>query len=107
MADPSHVPDLLLERYALGELSAEEKAALEQRLSGSPESSARLESIRRENAAILSAYPPETVVPQIQRRAHLVRTADREAAAQRRKLFSRWPVFLPVGSALAVAALAV
>jgi hypothetical protein len=104
MADKNQQPaisQLLLERYALDELPKSARADVERRLAADPEAQKRLEEIRRSSTEILTAYPPETMVPSIERRAR--RDAAERQAAPRRSYSLLWPLT----SALAVAALLV
>lgn len=94
----NRIPDLLLERYAQGELPAATRADLERRLTEDLDAQARLSEIRRSNQELLSAYPPETVVPNIERRVRI------KAAAQKEKSRRTWPLFAPTLGAIAVAA---
>ncbi len=107
---PDLVPNLFLEREALGELSFTEEQALKQRLDALPEAErksalvelqVRRDELQRDNAAILAAYPPEVLGPKIEQRARQ-QAASAGTARQR----SAWPVLIPIGSALAMATLA-
>lgn len=93
MAEQKRISDFMLERYALGELSALEQCELQQALDANPFAQARLAEISRSNQEILSAYPPETVIPRIQKRA---------ALKSRRGLTPyRFALWMPAGAALA------
>lgn len=59
------VPDILIEQYALGELSSEEARRVEQ----STGFQARLDAVLQSNAAILDEYPPDAFAVRIQNRA--------------------------------------
>jgi hypothetical protein len=77
------IPDLLLERLALGELSPGERAALEQRLANDPAGRARLAEIERGNAAGALVRPHARVLAAARRartRSH-VRTVSLWAPA--------------------------
>lgn len=63
------IPDLVLERYLLGELPAERAAEVKRRLAEDPAEAERLEELRRDNAATLIQHPPRQVAEQIRRRA--------------------------------------
>lgn len=101
MASRPRVPDLLLERYALGELPDEEKSRLERELKTDSETRARLDALRRSNAEILAAYPAEAAVARIEQRARL------GAAAERPVVRRTWPLFVPLSMALTAGAVAV
>ncbi len=94
MAEQKRISDFRLERYALGELSALEQRELQQALDANPFAQARLADISRSNQEILSAYPPETVVSRIQKRA--------AAKSQRDLTPYRFAIWMPAGAALAV-----
>lgn len=65
---PESVPDLLLERYLLGELPEGARLHLEVRLGSDPELRNRLESLRASDAEILKQHPPESVAWRLQAR---------------------------------------
>jgi len=67
------VPEWLLERYLLDELPRKRRRQLEKALAQNPGLQAKLEELRLEDRRILSAYPPEQVIPQILGRARLAR----------------------------------
>jgi hypothetical protein len=98
------IPDLLLERYALDELPAGARADLERRLAEDPDAQARLSEIRRTNQEILTAYPPETVVPDIERR---VRRAAVEQLEKKERARRGFPLLVPVVGVMAAAAVLV
>ena len=74
------VPEWLLERYLLDELPRKQRRQLEKALSQNPGLQAKLEELRLADRRILSAYPPEQVIPQILGRARL---AQKKAAVSR------------------------
>ncbi len=90
---PGAVGDLLLERFALGELPPERLAAIQALVDADPTLQARLRDLRNDNRAILMQHPPRQVVARIRDRAGV--------AAPRKR--SPWFVAAPV---LAMAALA-
>jgi hypothetical protein len=67
-ADTMRVPDLLLEQYALGELSDAETARVDALLADDPALRARLEDLRRSNEEVLGEYPPADIAAAIRRR---------------------------------------
>lgn len=67
-----------LERYYLGELTAEEKDRLESALALEPGLAERLAELRRSGGEILKRYPPEKIIPGIQ---------DRGASGNPRRFF--------------------
>lgn len=78
------VPEWLLERYLLDELPRKQRRQLEKTLAQDAGLRAQLEKLRAADRQVLSAYPPEQVIPQILSRARLARTAP--APARRRRL---------------------
>jgi hypothetical protein len=98
--DAGGVPDLVLERYRLGELPPGETRALERRLDREPDLVARLEVLERSDEAIRRRYPPAWLAEQIRRRHRL---APEVTARPGRPWLIRWPV----PTALAVAAVLV
>ena len=63
--DTGGVPDLVLERYRLGELPPAEAEALERRLAVEPELAARLEALDRSDEETRRRYPPAWLAEQI------------------------------------------
>ncbi len=86
----AHIPDWKLERYALGELPAEELTAIRQAIANSPEAQARLADLEADNAAILSRYPSAPVARGIEDRLP-------------RSMRTPWRLVLPVLAAAALA----
>lgn len=88
------LPDYLLERLALGELS--EKAAREahEQLAREPEGAKRLEALRASNQALLARHRPEVVAKEIARR-------ERAVAVQVRRPRLAW-IAAPAGVLVAV-----
>lgn len=99
---PSRAPvsDWTLERLALAELSADEMRAARARLALETGGLERLAALERDNVAILKAYPPEEMVPAIERK---LRRAAREN--DRAAFFRGWWSGLGVGAAVAAAAM--
>jgi len=75
------VPEWMLERYLLNELPRKKRRQLEKELEQNPALRAELEKLRVSDRQILSTYPPEQVIPQLLKRAALVKPAP---AARRR-----------------------
>jgi hypothetical protein len=78
------VPEWLLERYLLDELPRRERRQLEKELERNPARRAELEKLRVSDRQILSKYSPEQVIPEILKRAALVK--PRPTAARRWRL---------------------
>lgn len=93
----ARVPALMLEKLALGELPAEQAAALRQRLGA--EGEARLGAIERSNAEILREHPPAEVAAEVRRR---LARLEADGAGSRRA-GPGWIVWAPVMAAAGVA----
>jgi len=109
-----HVPDWMLERYALGELSPNQSEAIRARLQAEAEAvragltprgdlNARLEALQQSDQDILEAMPPRQVAAELRRRQHLHR-ADADQAARQGAGARRW--LLGVAGPVAAAAIA-
>jgi len=68
MPHESHVSDLMLEQYQLGELSSDQERCIREQLTRSPELRNRLDSLQQSDRELSAAYPAERVVPQIKER---------------------------------------
>jgi hypothetical protein len=90
------VPELMLEKLALGELPEERAATLRQRLGGEGEE--RLAAIERSNAEILREHPPTEVAAAVRRRL-----ARLDEGAAPRRSGAGWLVWAPMMAAAAVA----
>jgi len=86
--DPERVPDLLLEKLALGELEGDVARAVEARLAAEPGGRERLVALRADDAAILAAYPADRLATAIEGRARIAAAA--RASAPRRRPWL-WP----------------
>jgi hypothetical protein len=86
----SSVPDLLLERYALGELTSAEKRGVEERLAADPALQQRLADLRASDSALRHAHPPEVLARRLQDRLRRerveseIRTAEGKVVSARR-----------------------
>lgn len=98
--DTDGVPDLVLERYRLGELSHAEANALERRLEVEPGLAARLQALERSDEEIRRRYPPAWLAEQIRRRAEPRR--ERSPRPERPWLL-RWPVPAALAAAATLA----
>lgn len=63
-----HVPDIMLERFRLNELTPDEATSLEARLRGDDPLRRRLEDLDRSDAEIRGSYPPEWLATRIEQR---------------------------------------
>ena len=90
-SDPTTPPDWLLERYALGELPAEQRDALRQRIDADPTLAARLRDLRNHSQAVLMQHPPGLVAAQIRQRAGLQPSRTQHKAWWLAPPSSRWP----------------
>lgn len=95
-AEPERVPDLMIEKLALGELPAERAAALRRRLAEGGDE--RLAGIERSNAEILREHPPGEVAAAVRRR--LARLEDAGAPP---KSSAGWLAWAPVAAVAGVA----
>lgn len=98
--DSDRVPDLLLEQYRLGELSADAAARLERRLAQDAGLRARLEAIDRSDEDIRRQYPPEWLAGQIRLR---LGPAAPASARTPRAAWVRWAVPVAVAATVLVA----
>lgn len=64
----SRVPDVILERYRLGEMAPDEKAAFERRLLGDAELRQRLQALEASDEEIRRCYPPAVLAAQVRQR---------------------------------------
>lgn len=92
---PDRVPDLLVERLALGELPSAEANALRERLAAAGDD--RLEAIARSNAEILREHPPQQVAASIARRL------ERLEQDERPRSHAGWMTWAPVAAAAGLA----
>jgi len=99
------VPEILVEQYALGELSPEKARDIEK----SPGFDARIAEIRRSNTEILAQYPPEQFVARIRNQYAAERARDAATTAPseaRSQPLARWlAVALPGAAVVAVGVL--
>jgi hypothetical protein len=98
----ARVPDLVLERYRLGELPAAEAERLEQRLREDEELRQRLDALDLSDTEIQRRQPPVWLAERVR-----ARLDDQPAGSGRRRARSRrpgWARHWPVPAALAVAA---
>lgn len=95
------IPDWLLERYAAGELPEPERSELRRALDADPAEGARLEALRKDDQAALSAHPPERVVREVKRRLR----AQEMTTKVRQSARPRW-IALPAVAMAATAAIA-
>jgi hypothetical protein len=97
MSQNTPISDLLLEQYALGELSPEQQGKVREELERDPALRNRLTALSESDRRILQEYPAERVVPAIKERARGLRRAG----------MPRWTVralwALPVAAALVLA----
>jgi hypothetical protein len=101
MPQKQTISDLLLEQYALGELSADREKIVRDELDRDESLRARLAALRESDADIRAAYPAEKIVPAIRERLLREGGAPARAAAPAR------PRVNPLAWALPIAAMAV
>ena len=79
---PTRVPDLVLERYRLGEMTPDERAAFERRLHGDEELRRRLRALEASDEEIRRRYPADVLGAQVRRRLEAgAKDAPRAAGA--------------------------
>lgn len=104
----ARVPDLILEQYALGELSAEQKAELDSALASDASLRLRLAELRASDEAILEAAPPAKMAAAVRRRMLAAAPSPRakDRVAFRPASFLLFPaaaaVLVLVGAAMAL-----
>ncbi len=76
---PAPVPDWLLERYAAGDLAPDRAEAVRHDLEVEPGGLVRLEALRADDRATLTALPPARVAAEVARRSGLRRRGHRIA----------------------------
>jgi hypothetical protein len=99
-SDTGGVPDLVLERYRLGELPPGETEVLAHRIGVEPELAVRLEALERSDEEVRRRYPPEQLAEQIRRRRW---PAPLPTARPARPWRLRWPVPVALVAAATVA----
>lgn len=99
MAEPTKVPDWLVERLVAGDLDAEAATAVRARLANGGEL-VRLDEIAESNRALLAQHPTAEAVAAITRRLEQVRAKETASESTLRRFWPGLAVALP---ALAVA----
>ena len=102
-ANQDDVPDILLERYRLGELPPGETARLEDRIRRDAALRRRLDALGRSDEEIRRRYPPENLAARIQERLD----AQSHARAVRRRSTAYWAVPLAVAALVTLAVVVV
>ena len=90
------ISDLMLEQYALGELSEAERSRVQAALEADASVRSRLSDIEASNREILESYPAERIVPVIQERLR----SERQAPHASRRFWPTLAVALPTAAAL-------
>jgi hypothetical protein len=99
--DPLYVPDLLLERYRLGEMSPAEMEELRRRLAEDEELRARLRALDESDREINRRYPPGWLSARIRQR--LRANASHPSSTVRRRFSWRLPVGAAAAAVLVIA----
>jgi len=97
VSNDHQVPDWMWERYLLDELPGKKRRQLAKMLEQDPALRDRLQKLRLADRQVLSAYPPERMIPEILKRAAL----DKPRPATPR----RWRLAWAAAPALALAVL--
>jgi hypothetical protein len=106
-ADEARLSDLMLEQYALGELSGLEKARVDVFLASNPKSRERLAELLRSNEEILAQAPPAEIAAAIRRRMLVGGASPGEGASARGAAGARRRRFVPASAFAFPAAAAV
>ena len=80
-----HIPDYLLEQYAVGELPPPLMAKLGERLAADSSLAGRLDALRASNRQILHEHPPEEFAKRVQSRHRVEEVASEERIQEMRK----------------------
>lgn len=94
MKDPTAVSELMLERYRLGELSAEETDALREALQANSPLRDRLAALAGSDQQILAARPPAQFAASVEQRLRAERAQDRGAPPRFGMLAPVWGLSL-------------
>ena len=90
-----------LERYLLDELPSHRRKEISRLLEDNPELQSELERLKKSNTNFFKEFPPETVIPNIQRRYEAEKTLHKQK--ERSVLFKRFLYASPVlASALVI-----
>jgi hypothetical protein len=95
--ETNRYPDIVLERYLLGELEPGKMEEIRRRAEADEALRQKLECLRRSDGEILDEYPPETIVPGIQKKI--------DALPEERKARRRWRPLPALSFAAALSAL--
>jgi hypothetical protein len=91
------ISDLLLEQYALGELTPEMEEKVRQELDRDPQLQARYEAIKSSDREILERYPPAAMARAIDEKLHGPREAENQGMASSMQPAGRWALQLALG----------
>jgi hypothetical protein len=91
--DKVKISRVMLERYVLGEVTPEEKAAIDAAIARDREMKAAVDNLRNSNATILAEYPTESMARDIGMRAHLRDTEQRLTGAGSLPVSGMRPIF--------------
>jgi hypothetical protein len=106
MPEIRRIPDLILERYALGELPREQMQEISQRLQSDPEAAKRLEELKASNQQILSQYKVQEEVGTIKRKVHLRDVEEKFNREKAKKpVWLRLPMLVPAAGLAALLAI--
>lgn len=98
MEQKRKISDLMLEQFALGELSADAERTVRTMLAVDTDLQKRLDALRDSDTEILASYPPARIVPQI--REKMLREGAGEARP-RRRVGALWA--LPIAATILIA----
>jgi len=101
---PARVPDLILERYRLGEMTPDEAAAFERRLSGDDELCQQLQALDASDDEIRRRHPPAVLAAHVRQRLE-ARAAKAPRMAHARFFGLRWTAVAALAGALVLVVL--
>jgi hypothetical protein len=98
----ARLPDLLLERYRLGEMSGDQREVVERRLAADPEGQTRLKQLQESDLEIERQHPPEWLAGRVRERLQAHAATAGASIPRRSRWAFRWPVPAALVSAAAV-----
>ena len=98
---PNTIPEYILEKYVLGELTPERMIQITELVRKDPVIAARIESIKISNQQILNQYPADEFAASVKRRYRMLSVADEIRVAEKKRP-RRFFVLAPVLSAALV-----
>ncbi len=103
-SEPTRMPDLVLERYRLGEMTPEETVAFERRLHGDAALRQRLQALEASDDEIRRRYPPAVLAAHVRQRLE-ARVPDAPHTAGAGLFGPRWRTLAVLAGVLVLAVL--